>query len=233
MSVIDSYIKRLSKKFPQTKEVREQLEEIRDTLNAKTEELQSEGMYFEDAAKMAIRSAGDMSGLLSMVAGETRAVYVNRLRRANALFVSIIITIEVLFGFAAAFGRVAIGLYDGQGNFDAVNNFLGHISFVNISLNAFWPMFIITMIAVWIWPVISIFAVLRDPHKTGTVQTLHKTLRMLSLFGWAAVALLLAAVNMANPHGGMWVVWPIIFLSNFPLIILNYHRLFMSGKFDA
>lgn len=233
MSVIDEYVNQVSKKYPNTKEVREQLEEIRDTLHIKTEEFQAAGLGYDTAAHSAIQSVGDLSGLMSMVSGDSRVVYVNRLQMRNALIAAIIITLEIGIGLAIAFGPALIMQLFGAGTYDAGYFFLNDMSYGMISLNAFWPIFIPVIIATWIWPLISLIMYKRDPNKTEPVQMPFKQLMKMSLIGWAAISAGLFAVNAATDWNTIWFIWPMIGISNWPVNIFNYHRQLMSGKFDA
>ena len=103
MNKIDSYIQRTAKKYPRTKEVSEQLEEIRDTLHIKAEEFQAQGLSDEEAAQAAVDSVGDLSGLMGGVAGERRNIFVNRLYLHLSVYTMLIVTAEMLAGFAIAF----------------------------------------------------------------------------------------------------------------------------------
>lgn len=234
MSVIDEYVKQVSKKYPNTKEVKEQLEEIRDTLHIKTEELQASGMGYSEASHAAIQSIGDLSGLMNMVSGDSRVVYVNRLNTRNALVATIIITIELLLGFAAAFVPVAIdSAHFNPETYGAAYYFLNAVSFVRISTNDFWAMFIPVIMATWIWPLISFIMYKRDPNKTEAVQMPFKQLIKLALIGWAAISFGLFIVNILTDWHTIWFIWPVIGISNWPVNIFNYHRQLMSGKYDA
>lgn len=217
MSVIDEYVKQVSKKYPDTDEVREQLEEIRDTLHIKTEENQAAGMGYREAAQAAIRSIGDISGLMSMVAGESRVIYVNRLMRANAVLAAIIITAEILAGWAAVF---LLPLLGGPDVFHG-------------SVSAFWSSFAPVMVAVWIWPAIAAIICRREPDKKELVQMKARELFRTGLTGWAALSVLLFFVNMLAGFETVWFIWPVIGISNWPVNILNYHRQLKSGKYDA
>jgi hypothetical protein len=217
MSVIDEYVKQVSKKYPDTREIREQLEEIRDTLHIKTEENQASGMGYREAAQSAIRSMGDLAGLMSIVAGESRVVYINRLMRANAFFATIIITVEILIGWGIVFLLPLLG---------APDIFHGSVS-------AFWTSFTPVMVAVWIWPVISAVICSREPDKKEAVQMKTRELVKTGLIGWAALSVLLFFVNLLGGFEIVWFIWPVIGISNWPVNVWNYGRQLKSGKYDA
>ncbi len=51
MGGINDYLSSIKKQYPDTEEVREQIEELRDTLHLKTEEYQAMGSTYNDAVK--------------------------------------------------------------------------------------------------------------------------------------------------------------------------------------
>jgi hypothetical protein len=84
MGGINDYLSGIRKQYPDTQEVREQIEELRDTLHLKTEEYQAMGRTYSEAVQEAIASMGDLTPLLDQVSGNTRSVYIYRLNRDNA-----------------------------------------------------------------------------------------------------------------------------------------------------
>ncbi len=231
MNVIDSYIRQLEKKVPKTEKVSEQLEEIRDTLHIKTEEYQAGGMRYEEAAKAAIRSVGDMSGLLNMVAGESREVYINRLNMANAFWCTIIITLEILVAFGLAFAVLG---YDSSGNLTGPVFSPGNMRLFNVmGWGVLLPVIIAVLAVLWIWPAVSAVTYKRNPAKREVVRMPFKKSMITALVGWGAISGFLCAVNMSTDPHSIWFVWPLIGVSNWPVNIFNYHRQMTSGKFDV
>jgi hypothetical protein len=249
MSTIDSYIKQTAKKYPHTKEVAEQLEEIRDTLHIKTEEFQAQGQGYEEAAQAAIDSIGDISALMSDVAGESRSVYISRL----LVHVSVIAMITVSVEFFLAFASSVAPVYSDSVVLEILRRFLGPISIVHVGVgdfaSVFWPGCFPVLVAVWVWPAVSIIKFILEPRKIAIVQMHFKQQMKIAWIGLAAGAAALfllylmgvlnemdlpyRTIDIAFKRVSLWFVWPVIFLSNWPLIIWNYGRMLRSGKYDA
>jgi hypothetical protein len=219
MSIINDYLNGLRKKYPSTVKVAEQIEELRDSLHNKTEEYQSRGMAYEEAAQTAIASLGDVSGLFEELSGNVRTVYVNRLNRDNCILCTSIILAEFLLGWALAFlfGNVFFAA-DGAGGLDG---------------KPFWYSLIAILLFLGIGPLVNIVIYRREPGKTEAVNMPYKRLMHMALIGWGIVSAVVFAANAVSGFGVVWFVWPVIGVSNWPLNIWNYHRQLTSGKYDA
>jgi len=97
------YLNGIKKKYPSTLKVPEQIEELRDSLHIKTEEYQSRGMAYKEAAKAAIASMGDVGDLFEELSGNLRTVYVNRLNKNSSILELLHHTGGVPAGLAARF----------------------------------------------------------------------------------------------------------------------------------
>ena len=210
MSAINDYLNNIKKQYPNTAAVSEQIEELRDTLHTKTEELQAGGLPYTDAANAAIASLGDVSELFAEVAGQVRTVFVNRLNRDNALLCTSIILAEFLIAWLAA------------------------VLFFSAEV---WPVFgyslVALLIGVGIWPVITLGTYRRSPDKTGTVSMPYPKQLYIALAGWGAVSLIVVSVNAIMGFDTVWFFWPVIGVTNWPMNIYNYHRQLTGGRYDA
>ncbi|MDD5018008.1 MAG: permease prefix domain 1-containing protein, partial [Eubacteriales bacterium] len=88
MNIINDYLNKIKKEYPDTSEINEQIEELRDTLHLKTEEFQAQGLGYEDATNAAISSLGDVTGLFEKIAGNVKTVYINRLNFKGAMLIA-------------------------------------------------------------------------------------------------------------------------------------------------
>lgn len=209
MSVISDYLSKLKRQYPNTQAVREQLEELRDTLHIKTEEYQSQGLNYNDAAKAAIGSLGDVTPLLEEVAGNVKSVYVNKLNRNNALFCTLIILAEFMMSW------------------------LGYALFGNfIPLGYFSITLLILLISISIWPIITVIQHRKDPDRISTVEMPFRKNMRTAIFGWLSISIFLFCVNFIV-GGTAWFQWPAIGVATWPLNIFLYHRQLMSGRYDA
>lgn len=215
MGGINDYLSSVKKQYPDTQEVREQIEELRDTLHMKTEEYQALGRTYNDAVALAISSMGDLKPLLDQVSGNTRSVYVNRLNRDNAKYSMLIIAAEYLLCW----------LFYMLSSYQPGNEFLLPFIVFGILLG----------IALSIWPVIAHTTQKRQPDKTDTVGMPYRKLMRTALIAWGGASVVLLIVNMATWHDSwvLWAVWPVVGISNWPMNIWLYHRMLASGKYDA
>ncbi len=211
MSVISDYLSGLKRQYPGTQAVNEQLEELRDTLHIKTEEYQSKGYNYDEAARAAIDSLGDVSPLLDEVAGNIKNVYVNKLNKNNAILSTIIILAEFLLGWLV--------FYVVSGTSGLYKEFL-------YSLLAL-------LIGICIWPAIAYMQYRKEPGKISVLEMPFRKLMRTALIGWLSLSVILFAVNMFTNDSVIWFVWPVIGISNWPVNIYLYHRQLTGGRYDV
>ena len=211
MGTISDYLNGIQKKYPDTQAVREQLEELRDTLHLKAEDLQAQGLLYEDASRKAITDLGDITPLLDQVSGNVKTIYVNRINRDNARLCTLFIVAEFLLGWL------------GFLLFAYPNRYTGYF-FLSVLLLG---------ISISIWPIIASVTYKRDPDKVAVTQMPYKKLLHTALLAWAAISVLLFFINVFVPQSGAWFMWPVIGISNWPLNIWLYHRQLISGRYDA
>jgi len=214
MGTINDYLNGIEKRYPATREVREQIEELRDTLHMKAEELQAQGMPYEDASKRAVDELGDVTPLFEQVAGNVRTVYVNRLARSNAFADTCVIFGTYLFGWLVM---------------------LLLTSWPGISLlGAFGFLTGLFLLVLSVWPLIAHLNYCKQPDKVDVVAMNFRRHMRIALFGWLGISLVLTIVNLATmPYSGVWFMFPLIGIANWPLNIWLYHRQLVSGRYDA
>jgi|GEM_PF-2323613 len=215
MGGINDYLSSIKKQYPDTQEVREQIEELRDTLHMKTEEYQSLGRSYNDAVSEAISSMGDLKPLFDQVSGNTRNVYVNRLNSDDAKYCTLIIAAEYLLGW----------LFYLLSTCKPGNEFLLPFIVFGLILGA----------ALAIWPVVANMTQKRQSDKADTVGMPYKKQMRVALASWIALSVVLMVVNCITWYNSyvFWAVWPVIGIANWPVNIWLYHRLLTSGKYDA
>ena len=213
MGTISDYLNGIQKKYPDTQAVREQLEELRDTLHLKAEDLQAQGLLYEDASLKAITDLGDVTPLLNQVSGNVRTVYINRLSRNNALAGAALIVGEFLLCWLAfLLASFSPGVY--------LASYFG-FSFITIILG------------VGLWPLIAYISCRQQPDKIQAVEMSYRKLKRTALLGWASISVLLFTINALMPQSGAWFMWPAIGVANWQLNIWLYHRQLVSGRYDA
>jgi hypothetical protein len=212
--MINDYLDGIQKRYPNTREVREQVDELRDTLHLKTEDLQSQGRTYEEAAREAVAALGDITPLLEQVSGNVRTVTINRLNRNNALLCTAFMLAEYLLGWLG---------------------FL--LQAYEYGINYLAPFGIFTGMAILclgIWPVITQIKYRRQRDKADIVSMPFRQMMRTALLGWLGITLILVICNLSSgPDSGVWFIWPMIGVANWPLNIFLYHRQLKSGRYDA
>jgi hypothetical protein len=216
MGIINDYLNGIQKRYPATQEVREQIEELRDTLHMKAEELQAQGVSYDEASKRAVNELGDVTPLLDQVAGNMRSVYISRFARGNAIADSCVILGTYLFGWL-----VFLLFTNHQGN-EFILPFLTLTGLFIVGLG--------------IWPLVAHLNYRKQPDKVDIVTMNFRRHMKIALFSWLGITLVLAIVNismMNAGYSGAWLMWPIIGIANWPLNICLYHRQLVGGRYDA
>ena len=215
MGGINDYLNGIKKEYPETEEVREQIEELRDALHMKTEEYQAMGRTYNEAVEESIRSMGDLTPLLDQVSGNIRDVYVNRLRRDHSRYAVLCIIAEYLLGWLVYLLSADMGGY--------------------MYISAFVSAGVFLCIVLGIWLVITHIIYKRGEDKASTVGIAYRKLMRIALFVWGGISLFLLIynVNILAYSDGLWFMWPVLGIANWPLNVWLYHRLLTSGKYDA
>ena len=210
MSVISDYLSKLKKRYPKTQAVSEQLEELRDTLHIKTEEYQSQGLNYDDAAQAAINSLGDITPLLDEVSGNVRNVYVNRLGRNNAVYCTLIILAEYLLGWVGFSLATYQPIYPGY----------------------FFSYLLILLVGLSLWPLVLQIQYHKEREKISVVEMPFRKMMRMAVLCWLGLSAVLFIVNclIGSP---VWFPWPVIGIATWPINIYLYHRQLTGGRYDA
>ncbi len=211
MSMINDYLSKLKRQYPNTQAVQEQLEELRDTLHIKTEENQSQGLNYNDAVRAAIDSLGDVTPLLEEVSGNVKNVYVNKLNRNNALFCTMILLGEFLLGWLIFI--IASDMTE--------------------TINPFKYSLLAMLLSVSVWPAIAFIQYIKEPKKIDVIEMPYRKLLKMAFFGWGSISLILFLINIITDTTAIWFMWPMIGVFTWPLNIFLYHRQLMGGRYDA
>ena len=215
MGGINDYLNAIKKQYPDTKEVNDQIEELRDTLHLKTEEYQAMGKTYSEAVAEAIASMGDLTPLLDQVSGNTRSVYVSRPKRDNALYSMLMMAAQYLLGW------------------------LFFLLFCQDPGIYFLPYFVVFLfilgMALAVWPIAAHIQCKRQPDKVETPTMPYRKNMRIALIAWGCISAFLILVNAVTWHYNyaLWAVWPTVGIANWPLNVWLHHRLLTSGKYDA
>jgi membrane associated rhomboid family serine protease len=181
----------------------------------KTEEYQAMGRTYNEAVAEAISSMGDLKPLFDQVSGNTRSVYINRLNSDDAKYCTLMIAAEYMLGW----------LFYLLSTQNPGNEFLLPFVVFGLVLGA----------ALSIWPVVAYMTQKRQPEKVDTVGMPYRKQMRVALVSWIALSVVLLIVNAMTWYHSyvLWAVWPVIGIANWPVNIWLYHRLLVSGKYDA
>lgn len=215
MGGINDYLSDIRKQYPDTQEVREQIEELRDTLHLKTEEYQAMGRTYNVAVREAIASMGDLTPLLDQVSGNRRNAYTSLLNRQYARYGALMVAAEYLLGWLVYLLSADNPGYVYLAGFIIIGLFLGAV--------------------LGIWLLITHLLYKRHADNVRTVGIAYRKLLRIALIVWGVISLVLFIYNvsMLIYSNGLWSIWMILFFANWPLGVWLYHRLLVSGKYDA
>lgn len=230
MSAINDFLSGVKRKYPKTQAVREQIEELRDTLNLKSEEYRKLGQSEEEAEKAAVDSIGDVASLFDEVSGKVRTVYINHLRRNNAAFMFHLVLFEMI-GAWLLFRYVLIDYY----------YFLNDI--YGITFETYLP-FVFVFVGMGAWLLVAFVIWKRDSKRTATIALQYKKMMIRSIVIWlfvslAAALILVIDINSLFSFGApdsifaISVLIPILGALNLPLGVFIYHRQFTGGFYDV
>jgi hypothetical protein len=224
MSVINDYLKRIKRKYPGTQAVKEQIEELRDTLNLKREEYIKQGQTEEEAEEAAVASIGDVGALFEEISSNTRTVYVNHLRRNHAVFMFHMILLET-FALWITF-RILIKyvwMYNIPTPF-----FYWTTDFVNSP----FVTFCLVIIPLAVWPLTTYLIWKHNPKKSAAKAFPFRKMMLRAVNGWVliSVVIIVSSITFFHYSHGIWAL--VAYALNLPLGVFVYHRKFTGGFYD-
>lgn len=223
MSAINDFLNGIKRRYPGTQAVREQIEELRDTLNLKCEEYIKQGLPEEEAEAAAVASIGDVGALFEEISGSTRTVYINYLRRNNAALMFHLILFE-LFAAWLAFKILIEYIWP-----YIPSPFFWTVDFLNSPFITFC--LVITGAAVW--PLVAYLVWKHNPKRAETKTFYFRKMMLRAFIGWALIsaAIILSCFIFFNYSHGIWAL--VAGALNLPLGVFVYYRKFIGGFYDA
>ena len=212
MNIINDYCNNLKSKYLNTKEVLEQIEEIRDTVHIKTEEYQEKGYKYKDAANEAIASLGDIESVLESLITNTKLVYKGRLILFSNLLSTLIISLLALIMWVLS---------------------INIESLYSISKTASIGIFLIAFSLIVVFSVK--FNEMKDLNKKVVVEISrtekYKDIRN-SIIGFIIITTASIIINVYRGDD-IWFVWAMIGVLNWFICTFIYYKFLNSTKFDA
>jgi len=213
MNIINDYCNNLLSKYLNTKEVLEQIEEIRDTIHIKTEEYQEKGYKYNDAANEAIKSLDDIETILEELTTGTKLVYQGRL----ILFSNILSTLIVsLLAFIMWILSITLPPLYSISETAPIGVFLTGFSFIVV------------------WSVK--FNEMRHLNKKVVMEInskeKYKDIRN-SIIGLIIITITAVIINFfTSTFRDIWFVWATIGVSNWFICTFIYYKGLNGSKFD-
>ena len=212
---INDFCNALKNKYPNTKEVLEQIEEIRDTLYMKVEEYQEKGYKYEDASKEAITSLGDIDSLFEELTTDVKTIY-----KGKAMVFANIISAVVVFSVATIIS--------------ILSQFIPFLySFKPTVKFGYWQLIFAFMIVFFMR-----FQYIVNINKVSVIkitakdkkQSIKTALIVSIIF---SIAMIIMNFYQFQSFEIIWFPWPIIGISNWPISLSIYSKFIESNKFDA
>lgn len=213
MGVINNYLNGIKRKYPGTQPVKEQIEELRDTLNLKCEEYIKQGKPEEEAEKAAVASLGDVSPLFEEVSGNVREVYINRLRKNNALAGSILL--YALFVTAWVFYLLSSPWLAGE-----------------MLVGQFFLSLLVLFVGLGIWLLAANTIWKRDPLKTKVVQFSFRRQMRIALICWLSFLAIVIMISLST-YVPVEALWPVMLTLYWPIYVCLYHKQLKGGLYDV
>ena len=216
MITINKYLDDIKNKYPNTKEVLEQIEELKDTLNIKVEEYQSEGLSYEDALESALSSQEGIEELFEGLTTETKVVYLGRIYLCSQVICG-------TFMLLIAFMLLILPKYSSSFTlFDTNTAFFGFTLIFN------W---VVTSIIVTI--PLMLFTVIPKTFALKYSYTDYRRNLRFSLLGFFVISIIIFIVNIVIDKTFMWSIWFSLGILNVPLIVFTMYHLFKTKIFDV
>ena len=211
---INNFCNELKNKYPNTKEVLEQIEEIRDTLNMKLEEYQIEGSPYDEGSRKAIESLGDIDSLFEELTTDVKTIYNGR-----AMITANIISAIIVFSIATILS--------------ILSEFLPFLYNFKPTIKSGYGMLIFAFVIVFFME----FRYILNINKVSIIKISVKEKRqtiMTSILVPAVYSIFMIILNFyQTSFKTIYFPWPIIGISNWTFAVAIYYKLIKSGKFDA
>lgn len=216
MKTIDSYLRYIKNKYLNTKEVLEQIEELRDSLNIKVEDYQSEGLKYEEAVENAIKLEEGIEELFESLTTETKVVYLGRIYLfSQAICGSVILIISFILLILPKYS-------------DSFTLFDINIAWFGFSLIINWVIASIIMLIILV-----LFTVIPKTCVVKYSYTVYRRNSIYSFIGFLVISIIIFMVNMAIDKTFMWSIWFSLGVLNVPLIVFTIYHLFKRKMFDV
>lgn len=201
-----------------SKEVQNQKEELIASLHDKIHDAMSKGKTEDEAFAAAVASLDGLEELTEALDGKHRMLFVNRLNFHHSLFMFAVIALELLLGIAVCMMLINAGS----------SSVISNATLLGLSIALF---------ASAIIPIVSGIIYGSNAKKADKVAFDFRKAITGALFGWLAISLGLAIINIAilplMDVKVIWFIWPMIGISNWPVSLIIYNILYKSKRYEV
>ena len=213
---INEFYKNIKKKYPNTREVLEQLDEIKDMLNSKVQNYVKNGMKYEEACTKAIESLGNIDEVFEDISKDAKIVYNVYIKILTALISS----------FSTAFLVFILGLIIENVSIFNETTKIGY----KLTMPYFYLMLFIYIVIYSLWnfsdnikPKIRKYSY--DIYKINLKNSI------IAVIIYSAVMLIINIVTIKYNHY-LWFTWAFIGILNWTISIIADYHLFRSKIFE-
>lgn len=213
---INDFYKNIKKKYPNTKEVLEQLDEIKDMLNSKVKEYVKDGLKYEEACSKAIEELGNIDEVFEDISKDAKIVYNVYIKILTAL-ISSFSTAFLAFIFALIINNLSI--------FNETTK-IGY----KLTMPYFYLMLFIYIVIYSLWN----FSDNIKPKIRKYSYDIYKINLKNSIIAVILYSVIMFIINILTIRYNdyLWFIWAFIGILNWTISIIADYYLFRSSVFE-
>ena len=213
---INEFYKNIKKKYPNTREVLEQLDEIKDMLNSKVQNYVKNGMKYEEASSKAINELGNIDELFDDISKDAKIVH--------NLYIKILTSL--ISSFSTAFLVFILGLIIENLSFFNEVTKIGY----KLTMPYFYLILFIYIIIYTLWN----FSDNIKPKIRKYSYDIYKINLKNSIIAVLIYSSIMLIINIITYkyNNYLWFVWAFNGILNWTISIIADYHLFRSKIFE-
>ena len=213
---INEFYKNIKKKYPNTREVLEQLDEIKDMLNSKVQNYVKNGMKYEEASSKAINELGNIDELFDDISKDAKIVH--------NLYIKILTSL--ISSFSTAFLVFILGLIIENLSFFNEVTKIGY----KLTMPYFYLILFIYIIIYTLWN----FSDNIKPKIRKYSYDIYKINLKNSIIAVLIYSSIMLIINIITYkyNNYLWFVWAFNGILNWTISIIADYHLFRSSIFE-
>ncbi|WP_297203750.1 permease prefix domain 1-containing protein [uncultured Brachyspira sp.] len=213
---INEFYKNIKKKYPNTREVLEQLDEIKDMLNSKVQNYVKNGMKYEEASSKAINELGNIDELFDDISKDAKIVH--------NLYIKILTSL--ISSFSTAFLVFILGLIIENLSFFNEVTKIGY----KLTMPYFYLILFIYIIIYTLWN----FSDNIKPKIRKYSYDIYKINLKNSIIAVLIYSSIMLIINIITYkyNNYLWFIWAFNGILNWTISIIADYHLFRSSIFE-